>query len=195
MNKILKVLCTVALLGTAINAKVIATVNGYPITSGEANKYIKIATKGQITDYRKLSPEDRKRLIKALATDKLVIKEANRVVPKNQKKVLYVDFYVRKHFKELLKKAEKDLSKKEKEKAVADAWVRKKSMRYKVSEKEIKRVYNRNKRLFTDRNTGKLIPYSKIKPIIKMQLQQKKFVDSLMKHAKINYNPSSKKKK
>jgi len=155
MSKILKVLCTVALLGSAINAKVIATVNGYPITSGEANKAIKIASKGKIKDYRKLSPNDRKRLIKALATDKLVVKEANRVVPKNQKKLLYVDYYVKKHLKELIKKAEKDLTKKEKETAVADAWVRKQSSKYKVSEKEIKRVYNRNKRLFKDRRTGK----------------------------------------
>jgi len=195
MNKIIKVLCTVALLGTAINAKVIATVNGYPITSGEANKAIKIASKGKIKDYRKLSPNDRKRLIKALATDKLVIKEANRVVPKNQKKLIYVDFYAKKHFKELLKKAEKELTKKEKETIVADVWVRQQSLKYRVSEKEMKKVYNRNKRLFKDKKTGKLIPYKKIKPLIKMQLQQKKFVTNLMKHAKIDYNPSAKKKK
>ncbi len=183
------------LAGSMGYAKVIATVNGYPITSSEANAYIKMVSHGKVTNYTKLSPKDRKRLINALATDKFVMKEANREVKKNQKKLLYVDYYVKKHFKELMKKANKELSKKEKEAAVADAWVRKKSARYKVSEDEMKKVYRKNKKLFVNKKTGKVVPYSRIKPIIKMQLQQKKFVDNLMKHAKINYNPSTAKKK
>ncbi len=183
------------LFGAMSYAKVIATVNGYPITSSEANSYIKMVSGGKITSYTKLSPKDRKRLIDALATDKFVVKEANREVKKDQKKILYVDYYVKKHFKELMKKAEKELSRKEKEAAVAEAWVRKKSSRYKVTDDEMKKIYRQNKKLFVDKRTGKTVPYSKIKPIIKMQLQQKKFVDRLMKHAKIDYNPSTGKKK
>ena len=181
--------------GTIGYAKVIATVNGYPITSSEANAYIKMVSGGKVTSYTQLSKADRKRLIDALATDKFVVKEANREVKKEQKRILYVDYYVKKHFKELMRKAEKELTKKEKERAVAEAWVRKKSARYKVSEEEMKKIYRQNKKLFVDKKTGKIVPYSKIKPIIKMQLQQKKFVDKLMKHAKIDYNPSAHKKK
>ena len=181
------ILVATLMLTSFVSAKVIATVNGYPITSGEANKYIKMVTRGKITNYTKLSKADRKKLINALATDKFVVKEANREVPKNKKQLVYLDFYVKKHYKELIKKAEKDLSKKEKETAVAEAWVRKKASRYKVSESEMKTIYNQNKKLFKNKRTGKIVPYSKIKPVIKMQLQQKKFVEQLMKHAKIQY--------
>ena len=190
-----KIFLGLVLMSAMSYAKVIATVNGYPITSSEANAYIKMVSGGKVTSYTKLSTKDRKRLINALATDKFVVKEANREVKKDQKKVLYVDYYVKKHFKELIKKANTELSKKEKEAAVADAWVRKRASRYKVTEAEMKKVYRKNKKLFVDKRTGKTVPYSKIKPIIKMQLQQKKFVDSLMKHAKIDYNPSTSKKK
>jgi hypothetical protein len=195
MKKGLIGLAMIAVLGGALSAKVIATVNGYPITSSEANEYIKMVSKGKIKSYTELSAKDRKRLIDALATDKFVVKEANREVKKNVKKSIYVDFYVRKHFKELMEKANKELSRKEKETAVADIWLRKKASSIKVSDKELKEVYRKNKKLFVDKKTGKAIPYSKVKPLIKMQLQQKKYVERLMKHAKIDYNPSTKKKK
>jgi len=166
------------------NAKVIATVNGYPITKSEADAFVKRATRGMAT-YNMLKPRDKEKVIKALATDKLIVERAKKEVPKSVQKELITEYYIRTHIKELQRKAQRSLSSKQKGMAIADAWVKKNSMRIKVSDSEIRAFYEKNKRLFKNRKTGKIIPYEKIKPIIKMQLQQKKFVEELMKSAKI----------
>jgi len=180
--------------GVALHATVIATVNGYPITLKEANAFVKVATKGKAT-YTQLSKKDRQRVIKAVATDKLVMKMASKELSKKEKEAVYVDFYVRKNFKTILKKAEKELNSREKEAAAADLWVRKKSASVKVTDEEIKKVYDKNKKLFKNRKTGKIAPFEKVRPLIYMQLKQKKFVAQLVKKAKIDYNPKSKKSK
>ncbi len=71
--------------------------------------------------------------------------------------------------------------------------VRKRSARIKVTEDELKKAYRRNKRFFKNKKTGKITPYSKVKPLLKIQVQQQKFVKKLMKNAKIDYNPKTKK--
>ncbi len=182
------------LLISPLSAKVIATVNGYPITLKEANAFVKRATRGKAT-YSKLKPADKKKVIKALATDKLVMETATRELNKREKYAIWVDFYVRKHYKELLEKAKKELTVKEKKAANADFWVRKKSANIKVTEAELKKAYKKNKRFFKNRKTGKIAPYSKVKPLLIMQVKQQKFVKKLMKKAKINYNPKAATKK
>ena len=186
------------LLGVALavggaSAKVIATVDGYPITLKEANAFVKKATRGQAT-YNMLKKKDRQMVIRAIATDKLVIKKAEEAVPEKDKKLLITDYYVRKNFKEIAKKAEKSLSKREKEMAVADAWVRKNAADIEVSEEEIKQTYEKSKRLFKNKKTGKIAPLEKVRPLIVMQLKQKKFVEGLMKNAKIEMGSKGLKK-
>jgi hypothetical protein len=176
------------ILISPLSAKVIATVNGYPITLKEANSYVKRLSRGKAT-YDRLKPADKKQVIKALATDKLVMETATKSLNKREKYAVWVDFYVRKHYKELLAKAKKDLSVREKKMANADFWVRKKSAKIKVTEAELKKAYKRNKRFFIDRKTKKAVPYSKVKPLLIMKVKQQKFVKQLMKRAKINYNP------
>jgi hypothetical protein len=182
------------MLASSLNAKVVATVNGYPISLKEANHFVKKATKGKAT-YSRLKPADKKRVIKALATDKLVMESARRQLSTKEKYAIWVDLYVRKHYKELLEKAKKELTLREKRAADADFWVRKKSARIKVSEAEIKKAYQKNKRYLKNRKTGKVAPYAKVKPLLRMQVQQQKFVKKLMKSAKINYNPKAVTKK
>ena len=65
----------VALGGSVLSAKTIATVNGYPITQKEADAFVKKVTKGKAT-YSMLKKEDRKRVIKELATEKLLTRLA-----------------------------------------------------------------------------------------------------------------------
>jgi len=178
-------LIAVALGTLSINAKVIATVNGYPITKKEADAFVKRATRGMAT-YDVLKSKDKQKVIKAIATDKLIVEKAKREVPKSIQKELITEYYIRTHIKELQKKAQRSLTKKQKGMAIADAWVKKNSMKMRVSDSEIRAFYERNKRLFKNRKTGKIVPYDRVKPIIKMQLQQKKFVEKLMKNAKIN---------
>jgi len=143
----------VALTTTTITAKVIGSVNGYSITEKEANKLLKVLTKGKVK-YSQLQPKDKKEIVKRLAVDKLVIKSAYR-----------------------------GLSKKERDFVIANAWMAKKTRGIKISTAEAKKAYNANKNLF--KKNGKLVPFNKVKNIIKMQLAQKKVVDRMMKKAKI----------
>lgn len=182
------------MLGTgSLCAKVIATVDGYPITLKEANAFVKKATHGQ-ANYGMLKKSDRQKVIKAIATDKLIMQRAKKEVPSVIQKELVTQYYIRLHIKELAKKAQKSLSSRQKEMAIADAWVRKESASIPVSEKEIEEAYRKNKRLFKNKKTGKIIPLEKVKPLITMQLKQKKFVESLMKKAKIEMGSKGLKK-
>jgi len=154
MKKILTTVAVVAALTTsAVSAKVIGTVNGYKITEKEANKLLKVLTKGKIK-YSQLKPQDKAEIVKRLAVDKLVIKTAYR-----------------------------SLSKKERDFVIANAWMAKKTRGVKVSTSEAKKAYNANKALF--KRNGKLVPFSKVKNLVKMQLKQKKVVNGLMRKAKI----------
>ena len=142
-----------ALTTSSISAKVIGTVNGYPITEKEANDLLKVLTKGKVK-YSQLKPQDKKEVVKRLAVDKLVVKTAYR-----------------------------SLSKKERDFIIANAWMAKKIRHVKVTDAEARRAYNKNKQLF--KKNGKILPFSKVKNLIKIQLKQKKVVDRLMKKAKI----------
>jgi len=166
------------------SAKVIATVNGYPITLEEANRFVKNVTHGQATFYM-LKKKDRLKVIHSLASNELIVNRAQKELSQKEKDAVFVDFYVRKHYKELVQKARKSLTLAEKKIAEGDLWVRKNSAPIKVTEQEVRETYNKNKRLFTNPRTGKVAPFDKVKGLIYTQLKQKKFVDSLMKNAKI----------
>ncbi len=154
MKKLLTAFAVVVALTTAsVSAKVIGTVNGYPITEKEANALLKVLTKGKVK-YSQLTPKDKKEIVKRLAVDKLVVKTAY-----------------------------KSLSKKERDFVIANAWMAKKIRGIKVSDAEAKKAYNQNKQLF--KKNGKIVPFKKVKNLIKLQLKQKKVVDRLMKKAKI----------
>ncbi len=114
------VLCAL-LMATAVSAKTIGTVNGYPIDEKEANAFLKIATKGKVT-YNRLRSKDKKALVERLAIDKLVLRTAM-----------------------------KEISKKEQESIIAGFWLRKKASKYKISDKEVKQAYTENKKFFKDK--------------------------------------------
>lgn len=142
------------LISVSISAKVVATVNGYPIYDKEVKAFLKLATNGKAT-YSKLSQKDKKALINRVAVDKLVLKTAL-----------------------------KEVTPEEKNQIIAGFWLRKKSAKQKVSNKEIKTAYNKNKKFFKDKK-GKIIPFAKVKGMIKTSLLQKKAVSKMMKRAKI----------
>ena len=105
--------------------------------------------------YSQLKPKDKEAIVRRLAVDKLVVRTAYR-----------------------------SLSKKERDFVIANAWMAKKIRHIKVSDAEAKKVYLKNKKLFKDKK-GKILPFSKVKNLIKIQLKQKKVIDRLMKKAKI----------
>ncbi len=170
MTKFKRALLLLVLIGTVgVYAKVLATVNGYPITQKEADAFVKAATRGKATYYM-LKKKDRKRVIRMLAKRKL-----------------------------LLETAKKKLTKEQQHEAIVKYWVERSAIKEKVSDEEVKKFYEKNKkRFFTYKkgeNKGKAIPFEKIKNGLKFRMMQEKFIKNLLKKATIDYNPGKKKKK
>ena len=157
MKKFLLMVGLVTILSTTvIMAKTAGTVNGMIITVNEANKALNVLTKGQKT-WSTLPLEGKKQLIQMMAPSKLVAAKAN-----------------------------KTLTKKEKEAALSGFWMQKNMARTKVTDKEAKSAYNKMKKIAKKMKSKKKIPpFSKAKNGIKAQLSQEKVVAKLMKNAKI----------
>jgi len=133
-----------------------ATVNGMEITVSEANKALKVLTKGKMT-WAKLPKDGKQQLIQMLAPAKLVSVAAK-----------------------------KQLTKKEKQAALTGFWMQKKMSKIKVSDKEAKSAYNKMKKAAKAVKSKKKLPdFKKAKNSIKMQIAQEKVVSKLMKKAKI----------
>jgi len=192
----MKRIATIALLAlftgvSTLPAKVIATVNGYEITQKEADAFVKRVTRGRAT-YSMLKKKDRKRVIEELAKEKLLTRTAAKELTRKEKLAIWTDFYIRKHYKELQKKAQKELTVPEKYMADAELWIRKNAVKVPVTEEEMKAEYEKRKKLFKDKKTGKIVPFEKVKPLIAVELKKMKFVRQVMKNAKIDYHPKPK---
>lgn len=157
MRKIVWIVGLAILIGTtAVSAKTAGSVNGITITVDEANKALKVLTKGQKT-WSTLPPEGKKQLIQMMAPSKLIAA-----------------------------KAKKSLTKKEKEAALSGFWMQKHMASVKVTDKEAKSAYNKMKAAAKKAKSKRKIPsFKSIKNSIKMQLAQEKVVAKLMKKAKI----------
>lgn len=132
------------------------TVNGMKITVQEANKALKVLTKGKMT-WAKLPKDGRKQLIQMMAPSKLVSAAARQ-----------------------------QLTAKEKEAALASFWMQKKMSKIKISDRDAKKAYENMKKAAKKAKSKTKIPsFNKAKNNIKMQLAQEKVVSKLMKHAKI----------
>ena len=155
MKRYLAMSLMALLLGSGmVSAKVIGRVNGFPITEKKANAFLKVVTKGKLK-YHQLRPKDKKDVVKRLATDAL-----------------------------LIGMTKKQLSQQEREQVLVNYWLSKKIAKVKVSDAEIKKAYDENKKLFKDPQ-GKILPFEKVKEMIAVSLKQKKYVAQLMKRAKI----------
>ena len=139
-----------------VSAKTAATVNGMKITVKEANKALKVLTKGEMT-WSKLPKEGKTQLIQMMAPSKLVSAAA---------KI--------------------QLTSKEKATAISGYWMQKKLSKMKISDKEAKNAYAKMQKAAKKvKSKTKIPPFNKIKNSLKMQLAQEKVVSKLMKKAKI----------
>ena len=130
---------------------------------------------GSVNGYS-ITEKEANNLLKVLTHGKV---KYSQLKPKDKKEIvkrLAVD-------KLVIKTAYRSLSKKERDFVIANAWMAKKIRGVKVTNSEAKKAYNANKQLF--KKNGKIVPFSKVKNLIKMQLKQKKVVDRMMKKAKI----------
>lgn len=157
MKKLLTVVGLVFALTTmTVSAKTAGSVNGMKITVAEANKALKLLTKGKMT-WAKLPKDGKKQLIKMMAPSKLVAAASK-----------------------------KGLTRKEREAALAGYWMQKKMSKIKISDKEAKKAYNEMKKAAKKIKSKKKIPaYAKAKNNIKIQLAQERVVKRLMKNAKV----------
>jgi len=142
---------------TRSSKTVIAMVNGHKIIKKEADSYLKQRTQGKVTDFDRLPPEQRSRLIQELALPIIV-----------------------------LDAAQKELSEEEKQSVYAHAWMQKEVGKISVSDEEALTLYNQIKQKAQENNTTQNIPpFESIKNKIKMQIMEKTLYDQLMKDVKI----------
>jgi hypothetical protein len=134
----------------------VATVDGIPIKKKEADKFLALASKGQMTDIDLLSTKKQKAaLLNGMAASVLI--EA---------------------------KAKKAVSEDIKNKLASRYWAEQQMMKIKVSDKEAKDFYEKNKKVFKGKD-GKQLPFEKVEKYVQMQVKQQKFNKQLMKNAKV----------
>lgn len=134
---------------------VIATVDGHPVHKKQADEFLKMATKGKISDYDLLPKNQQSELVKSLASAVLI--EA---------------------------RSKKEVSAEEKNKLAAQYWVGQKMKQIPVSDEEAKKFYEKNKKAFKGKD-GKQLGYDKVENYVKMTVKQQKFSKELLKNAKV----------
>ena len=136
---------------------VIATVNGHKIIKKDADAYLKQVTQGKVTDFDRIPPAQRSRLIQDLAFPVLV-----------------------------LDSAKKELSEAEKEAVYTRTWMQKEAQKINITDEQTLEVYNQLKKQSQENNaTGDIPPFDTIKDKLKLQMIEKTLVGRLMKDAKI----------
>jgi hypothetical protein len=136
---------------------VIATVNGQKIIKKDADTYLKQRTQGKVTDFDRLPPEQRSRLIQELALP-LIVAEA----------------------------AKKELSDEEKQAVYTRAWTQKEALKIKISDDQAIELYNQLKKQSEENNASQNIPpFEAIKERLKIQILEKTLIERVMKNAEI----------
>ncbi len=133
----------------------VATVDGIPIKKKEADKFLALASKGQVTDIDLLPKKQKDALINGMAASVLIEAKAKKEVPEDIKNKL-----------------------------AARYWAEQEMTKIKVSDKDVKDSYEKNKKSFKGKD-GKQLEFDKVEKYIQMQLKQEKFNKQLMKNAKV----------
>lgn len=136
---------------------VIATVNTHKILKKEADAYLKERTKGKITSYDYIPPEQQKRLLQDLMMPLLAMDAAN-----------------------------KELSEDEKQMVMTRMWMRKEAARVNIQEEDVRAVYEGIKKQALENNSSQAVPaFESIKDKLGAQMLEKKIVSELMKDVTI----------
>jgi len=155
LNKIALVVVAFTL---SLSAETAGTINGIKISMEEADKALRIVSRGQAT-WDKISQQQKEQVLKMIAPSKLAAL-----------------------------KAEKELSKEEKNIAMSNLWMQKKiaQMQSEISDDEAKKTYKKLKKSAAKANPKKAFPpFESAKKSIKMKIAQEKIVSRLMKNAQV----------
>ena len=136
---------------------VVATVNGHKILKKEADAHLKKRTQGKVANFDLLPKKQRLRLVQEMALPIIA-----------------------------LESAEKELSKKEKEALYTRMWMQKEALKIKVTDEQVKEVYNQLKqRSEENNNTTNIPPFESVKDKMKLQMIEKQLIGKLMKDVEI----------
>lgn len=136
---------------------VVATINGHKILKKEADAHLKNRTQGKVTNFDALPGKQRLRLVQEMSLPVLA-----------------------------LDSAQKELSVEEKEAVYTRMWMQKEALKIKITDEQVKEVYDQLKQQAQENNSTKNIPtFESIKDKMKIQMIEKQIVGNLMKNIEI----------
>ncbi len=136
---------------------VVATINGHKILKKEADARLKKVTQGKVSNFDLLPKKQRLRLIRDMALPILVTDSAK-----------------------------KELSVQEKEAVYSRMWMQKEASKIKITDAQVKEVYDQLKQRSDENNaTAKIPAFESIKDRLKSQMMEKQMIGKLMKDVKI----------
>lgn len=136
---------------------VIAIVNGHKIIKKQADLYLKERTKGKVSDFDAIAPEQQKRLVSELSLPLLVTDAAK-----------------------------KELSAMEKEAVYTRTWMKKEALKTTISDETALAAYNQITEQAKEHNaTAQVPPFESVKDKLKLQIMEKTIIDELMKNVEI----------
>jgi len=136
---------------------VIGSINKHKVLKKDADAYLKQRTNGKITNFDSIPSKQRKMLMQELALPILAIEAAK-----------------------------KELTPIEKETVLNRTWMQKEARNMKISDDEVRVIYDNLKQQSIDNNdTRPIPPFDKIKNRLKMQMVEKNIMTALMKDVNI----------
>lgn len=142
---------------TRSSKAVVATVNGHKVLKKEADAHLKKRTQGKMSNFDYLPKKQRLRIIQEMSLPILAFNSAK-----------------------------KELSSKEKEAILSRVWMQKEASKIKITDEQIKAVYDQLKQRSEENNTTANIPtFESVKDKMKLQMIDKKMVSNLMKDVEI----------
>lgn len=142
---------------TRSSKAVVATVNGHKIIKKDADAYLAKRTQGEVKNFDVLPKEQRIRLLREMSVAD-VASDA----------------------------AQKELTEQEKTGLLTRTWMQKEALKTKVTDVQVREVYDNLKKRSAENNSTKPIPeFSAIKNSMKMQMTEKAIIGKLMSDVKI----------
>ncbi|WP_415407586.1 hypothetical protein ACLHDG_03380 [Sulfurovum sp. CS9] len=142
---------------TRSSKAVVATINGHKILKKEADAHLKKRTQGKMSNFDHLPKKQRLRLIQEMALPVLA-----------------------------LDSAQKELSVEEKEAVYSRLWMQKEVLKIKITDEQVKKVYDQLKQRSEENNATTQIPaFETVKDKMKLQMKDKQMVGTLMKDVEI----------
>ncbi len=142
---------------TRSSKAVVATVNGHKVLKKEADAHLKKRTQGKISNFDHLPKKQRLRIIQEMSLPILAFSSAK-----------------------------KELSSKEKEAILSRVWMQKEASKIKITDEQVKAVYDQLKQGSEENNEIQKIPaFESIKDKMKLQMIDKQMVRNLMKNVEI----------